>query len=148
MSFEPRNGGYGFSAYGRSNFGNAESEVEPRFDVSDPADGSVDVSIYKTTVVFDVYLFSSTAISDDTLLIEVSENGGISYSNVYANGSFVVPFMGSRSRIDFQEADPQKMRVWIHKTSPWANDVEIRVRVTVADEFGNEATKETPIKWG
>lgn len=141
-------GGYGISPHGRSNYGNAASELEPRFFSSNPTDGSVDVSVYATTIVFSVYCFSSTVLDDGQLLVEISENGGTSYADAYRNEAFVAPYAGSRSRIDFQVANPQELMIYVHKSAPWANDKEIRVRVTILDEFGNEATKEAPVVWG
>jgi hypothetical protein len=139
-------GGFGIASFGRSQFGHADTDTEPRFDSSFPADGSINISIFATTIMFDIYCFSDM-VQDEGLLVEISENGGTSYAYAYRNSAFVAPYNGARSRTDAQLADPQLFSMVIHKTSQWANEQEIKVRVTAFDEYGNEATKEVPIRW-
>ena len=81
----------------------------------------------------------------DTIHLEISEDGGGSYNDAYVNGSFVSPYDGTRSRL--LEYDGQRSKFYIQKTNTWVYDGEVRVRVTVEDEFGSVATKETPITW-
>ena len=136
--------GYGLTAHGRANYGHAEGRYEPRFELSSPSDGASGFSIYSTLISFILYTFSSR-VSLGTLYIEISENGGGSYNDAYVSGSFVTPYAGSKSRI--LEYDGQRSKIYIERENIWAFDEEVRVRVTVEEEFGNIATKETPVTW-
>lgn len=139
--------GFGQVGFGRSEFGQAKSDVEPRLGSSDPEDEATGISIFYYTIKHAIYGFSSRVQLDNSLLIEVSENGGSSYADAYKNGAFVAPYNGSNSSVDAHQADPQALRMSIHKTSTWADEQEIRVRVTAYDEYGQLATKTTPVEW-
>lgn len=142
-------GGFGQVGFGRSKFGQATSDYEPRFVDSDPTDAETNISSYYQPIRFSMYCFSSRVQygSDSDLLVEISENGGTSYVSAYEDGAFVSPYNGSDSGIDAQQADPQRFTMMIHKTAIWTNDAEIRIRVTASDEYGNVATKVTPVEW-
>jgi hypothetical protein len=137
--------GFGKLAFGRHNFGAAESRFEPRFYSSIPVDGSSGISVYETTISFIVYGFSSL-IDLDSLHLRISEDDGGSYVDAYDAGSFVAPFNGANSGI--QRKDGQQTVFRIHKSAgSWADEQVIRVEVTVDDSYGDEATKETPVVW-
>jgi hypothetical protein len=142
-------GGFGQVGFGRCNYGQGSSEYEARFSDSDPVDGSVGVSVFQFTISFTLYCFASRIQwgADSGLLVEVSEDGGGSYNPAYENGAFVAPFNGSDSRVEPQTVDGQLFTMFLHKTSPWLDDKEIKVRVTAQDEYGDEATKEVPVEW-
>jgi len=142
-------GGFGHVGFGRCNYGQGTSEYEPRFSDSDPVDGSVGVSIYQFTIRFTLYCFASRVQwgADSGLLVEVSEDGGGSYSPAYRLGVFVSPYNGANSRIEPQNIDGQEFVMHVHKTSPWLDDKEIKVRVTAFDEYGEPATKRVPVEW-
>ncbi len=139
--------GFGQMPFGRSAVGNVHSDYEPRFNESTPTDGSSDASIYQQRVHFDIYCFDTRIQLDDTLLIEVSEDGGLTYNDAYADEAFVAPYNDSGSGIDAQQADAQKFSVSIEKTSTWVYNEEILVRVTAQDGLGQVATKETVVTW-
>lgn len=141
-------GGYGQVAFGQCELGQAKSDIEPRYSESFPSDGATNVSIYDRFIRFDVYGFSSRIQADSTLLVEISENAGVSYVSAYETNAFVAPFNGGASRIDVHLSKPNAIIVVLEKTGPWADETEIKVRVTGKDEYGQEATKETPIIWG
>lgn len=141
-------GGFGNTAFGQNEFGQATSALEPRFEDSSPSDGATGVSIYDVVVNFTVYGFSSRVQTDDSLLVEVSEDGGSTYVDAYKEGAFVSPFDGSNSEVDDHQSHPNALLIRLHKTSTWTDEKEIRVRTTGYDEYGQEATKETPVIWG
>lgn len=136
--------GYGQIAHGRGNFGCEQSRFEPRFEVSRPIDGSIDIPVNEQVIAFILYCFSSR-LNLEELLIEISENGGTSYSNAYLSGSFVSPYNGSESKII--QIDGQRVKIYIHRTSSWTFGEEIRIKATGEDGFGNSATKIVPVKW-
>lgn len=140
-------GGFGQIAFGHCEFGQSKSDIEPRYYTSDPGDNETDVSIYQTIISFSVYGFSSRTQEDDFLHIEVSEDGGSSFSDAYVNGSFVSPYNGGESGIDAHQAYSEEFGVVIEKTTPWTDEKQIVVRVTSQDEYGSESTKETPQTW-
>lgn len=142
--------GFGHVGFGRANYGQSSSEYEPRYSSSDPTDGETGVSEYKEAIRFSMYCFSSRVQweSGSGCLIEISENGGTSYVSAYEDGAFVSPFDGSLSRVYPQDEDSQSFEIVIAKSSGlWADGQEIRIRVTAEDEYGNAATKETPVEW-
>ena len=142
--------GFGHVGYGRSAYGQGDSEYEPRFSTSDPTDGETGISEYKDTIRFAIYCFSSRAQWEDGsgCLIEVSENGGTSYAPAYEDGAFVSPYNGSQSEVDPQESDPQVFSMVIDRsTGLWPDGEEVRVRVNMVDEYGHTATKEIPVEW-
>ena len=136
--------GYGLLPNGRSNYGNAESRYEPRFEDSDPVDGSTLVPSYRDVVYFTLYCFSSQ-LDFDTLLLEISEDGGASYVDAYKDGAFLEPYNSTYSKV--MAYCGQRVKFFIDKNWNWAGQQEIRVRVTVKDGFGNVTTKEPPVEW-
>jgi len=137
--------GYGITPYGRCNCGQADNRFEPRFYQSDPVDEASDISIYKQPIYFTLYAFSSFIDPESVTKIRVSEDGGGSYSDAYVGGSFVAPYDGAYSRM--YKVDGQTLKVFVHKTGLWPIDEEIRVEVTAVDEYGDEATDESPVIW-
>jgi hypothetical protein len=133
-------GGYGFTAYGRNQYGNARSTVEPRFSESLPPDNLRNVPTNQI-LKFEVYCFSSY-IDLNNIVIEISENGGSSFVVAYDGSSFLAPFSGRLQRPDGQ-------RIWIYIVNAvlWPIQEEIIVRFSGYDEFDQEATKEIPVKW-
>jgi hypothetical protein len=140
-------GGFGQVGFGRCEFGQSKSDVEPRYYLSNPDDNEANISIYQTTIWFSIYGFSSRVQVDSFLYIEISENGGTSFADAYTGGSFVSPYNGSGCLIDDHLGTPGECRVKIEKTAAWANEEQVVVRVTAQDEYENESTKETPEVW-
>jgi hypothetical protein len=135
--------GFGQNTFGRNQFGGIASEIEPRFVDSTPDDNETGVSVLFVAATTDIYCFSSR-IQDVT--IQISEDGG-AFVDAYVNGSFVSPYNGSDSYVDFHQADPQRTIIKVEKDSPWDENITVVVRVTATDEFGNEVTKEAPVLW-
>jgi len=145
QSIEPQGDmvGFGHAQFGRSQYGGMLSDIEPRFISSNPVDESTGVSILYVALQTSVYCFSSR-IQDIT--VEVSENGG-DFIDAYVNGSFISPYNASDSYVDFHQADPQETIIKIEKDVPWDTNITVVVRITAYDQFGNQATKESPVVW-
>jgi hypothetical protein len=137
------NGGWGHQPFGRSNFGGVKTDIEPRFNESNPGDGSTEISILFVAAKTEIYCFSSRI---QNIRVEVSENGG-AFVDAYTNGNFVSPYNAPDSYVDFHQSDPQKTIIKIEKNIPWDENIEVVIRVTATDQFGNEATKELPVTW-
>ena len=140
-------GGYGYVPYGHAEFGHAKSKIEPRFSASVPEDGVSGVSVYQTVINCRVYGFSSRSQLDG-LYVEISEDGGGSYSDAYSDGFFVSPYNGAGSRVDAHRAEPHVLLLVVEKISFWTDNQQIKVRVTVFDEYDQGVSKEIPIVWG
>ncbi len=134
-------GGYGFTTHGHSQYGNARSDIEPRFSFSSPPDNLRNVSII-SPIKFEVYCYSSYIDMAD-MLIEISEDGGTTYATAYDGSTFLAPFSGRIQR-------PDGSRIWIYifNSAPWPPQEEMVVRFSGYDEFNQEATKEIPVEWG
>ena len=141
--------GFGQVGFGRFAFGQADSEYDPRYSDSDPYDGETGVEAYQTIIRFSLYCFSSRVRWDvlSRLFIEISEDNGGSFSPAFEDGAFVAPYDGANSRIDAQQADPQRFTMIIERTGPWPKEDICVVRVTAYDQYGEIATKETPVEW-
>lgn len=137
-------GGWGMTPWGRSQWGNAASDIEPRFYTSTPIDHQTNVRRNQVTR-FTTYCYSSFVDESCDLFVEVSENGGISYAPVFLNGAFVDPYNGSESKI--RRVDGQQLRVYVQNSNPWNANSQVVFRVTMTDEFGQEATKTVPVVW-
>lgn len=137
--------GYGQVGFGRCEFGQAKSDVEPRFESSLPTDGGSGVSIYQVFTRTVLYNFSSRIQEDNTLKVRVSEDGGSLYNDAYASGAFVAPYNGSNSKLMW--IDSQRLLVAVEKTAPWTDNQTVMFEVTAFDEYGQGATKTTPIVW-
>jgi hypothetical protein len=136
-------GGYGITAFGRSEYGNAKSDIEPRYSYSFPADEEHGVNP-NTTVKFIIYSFSSFIDETKNAKIEISENDGATYLTAYENGVFH-PYYAPSSRV--RRADGQSLVFYFTKVIPFLPDAHVIFRVTTRDEFGQEATKTIPIYW-
>jgi hypothetical protein len=135
--------GHGHQPFGRHCFGGVKTDSEPRFIDSIPSDGSTGISVLFVIAKTEIYCFSSR-IQD--IHVEVSENGG-AFVDAYVNGAFVSPYDAPDSFVDFHQADPQKTIVKIEKDVPWDENIEVVIRVTATDQFGNEATEELLVTW-
>jgi len=133
-------GGYGFTAHGRNQYGNARSDIEPRFSTSFPADNLRNVPLNQY-IKFEVYCFSSYIAFENTT-IEISTNGGSSFVTAYDGSTFLAPFSGR-----IQRPDGQRIWIYIFNSVLWPIQEEIIVRFSGYDEFNQEATKEIPVKW-
>lgn len=131
-------GGWGQVAWGQHEWGAGQSAIEPRFNLSDPIDGTYNVS-REVWVEYEMYYYSSFPVdSPESLAVfEVSEDGGATYNSAaLAPYALTTRFLGGH-------------RLWVKivKTGLWADDAEIILRTTVNDEFEQEITKELPIRW-
>lgn len=135
---------YGLLPYGQHQYGNTGSDVEPRFVSSYPVDGSENVSVLLVSAITDIYCFSSLIQSAS---VEVSEDGGVSFSPAFVDGQFVSPYNGPDSKFDFHQEDPHIARIKVQKTTSWGVNSDIVFRVTAVDHYGASATKATPIVW-
>lgn len=135
--------GFGNNPFGRHNYGGMASEIGPVFFGSAPSDGDSNVSTLHVSCKTEIYGFSSR-IND--IHIEISEDGG-DFVDAYYNNSFVSPYNGYDSWLDFHQSDPQKLIAKIVKIEPWEEDVNIIIRVTATDQFGAEATKMATVEW-
>lgn len=133
-------GGFGIDAFGRHEFGNRKSDVEPRFEYSVPNDGQHNIPVTQH-LKFDIYCFSShVALAD--LRLFVSEDGGALFAQIYDGSSFTAPYSGRIRR-----ADGQRVVVYLSRATVWPHNRKIVIRCSVADEFGNGASKVAPRKW-
>lgn len=131
-------GGWGQVAWGQHEWGAGQSVIEPRFNLSDPVDGKYNVS-REVWIEYEMYYYSSFPVdSPESLAVfEVSEDGGASYN----------PAVGAPYALTTRFLGGHRLWVKIVKTGLWADDAEIILRTTVNDEFGQEITKELPIRW-
>lgn len=137
-------GGYGADAYGRSQYGSAASEIEPRFNErSTPVDESINVPESHRWLLYELYFYSSSIVMVDPpndFNIEISENGGVDYVSVYDAGT---PYT-----VDIRFKDGQTVWIRIEKTDgDWAGGAQIIIKTTLTDEFGQPITKVTPVRW-
>jgi len=139
-------GGYGIAAAGRSEFGNAESVIEARFSASRPPDRSVN-NRQDVWLRFTTYCYSSWIATDD-ILVEISENNGLTYNLAFDGVAFLPPYdvyLGNPSR-SFRP-DGQQIVFLFFKNGLWPTNQTVKIRFTGTDEFGQQATKETPVIW-
>lgn len=132
-------GGFGSVASGRSQFGSAESDVEPRSNrASDPSDGAHNVASTKW-LTYEVYYYSSTPplTAAEGLLIEVSEDAGATFTDA----------TGAPYDLTVRVKDGQTLWIKILRTGLWPNNSEIVIRTTAPDEFGNPVTDTYPVRW-
>lgn len=142
-------GGYGLIAHGRHKYGARDSLdfdiipqiLGPRFNASSPLDGAHNVSRNRW-VTFELYNYSSTFNYDDpsgdgNFPIEISEDGGSTWE--YAN---VAPYS-----CIIRARNAQIAWVRITKSSLWTDNAEVVLRTSVLDEFGQDASKEFPVRW-
>ena len=137
-------GGFGLDPFGRDEFGNAASAIEPRFEVSSPVDNAKHVLVDKF-LKFTTYCYSSTLnpVSSDSVKVEISENKGWTYTTVFANDAFALAYATSK----YLWEDGHRLAFFIKKATNWAPMSHIIVRVTAVDEYGNMGTKTTPVIW-
>jgi hypothetical protein len=136
-------GGCGIDSCGRSECGNAKSDIEPRFSFSRPPDLSRNNPV-DTILKFETYCFSSY-LDERTLTVEISEDGGVNFSGAYAASAFVAPYDGPGSKV--RHPDGQTIAFWIQKTLLWPIRTRIVIRLTGEDEYGNPVSKTFPLKW-
>lgn len=135
-----RRGGYGNVGYGRSQCGNASSDVEPRFSASIPGDGQINVPT-DAPIKFEVYLYSSF-VELDRMRLRISEDGGDTWNPAFDGTSFQAPYTGRIRR-----PDAQRIWIYIQKTGFWPLMSEIQIECTAPDEFDQPATKNIPVRW-
>lgn len=142
MVYPRYEGGLGISPCGRTECGNAQSVIEPRFLVSSPADQqhNVDTSIQ---LRFVTYCFSSWIDIADTT-VDISEDSGFSWNVAFDGENFLSPYDGSNSKI---RRDGHSLVYYIQKIAKWAEGQKILIRFTGIDEFGQYASKEAPVVW-
>lgn len=139
-----RKGGYGLSSYGRSEYGNGRSRIEPRFNTSRPVNHETHVRLDQF-LKFSTYCFSSWLDLSD-LTVEISEDNGASFNIAYSGGAFVASYAGANSKI--YRPNSQQLCVIIQKTSLWPDNMRVVIRFTSTDEFGQIATSISPVYWG
>lgn len=138
-------GGYGFVAHGRSQYGAASSEIEPRFNyISVPGDNQHNVPVDHAWLTFELYFFSSFIVTEKGPQIdfdfEISEDGGLVYTSIYAGAS---PYEYS---VVFK--DGQTIWVKVRKTTGnWPARSKIMIRTILHDEFEQAAVKTYPVRW-
>lgn len=134
-------GGFGIAAFGRSEYGNSKSDVEPRYSASMPYDGERNVPL-ETPIKFEVYGFSSV-VDIQNIRLEISEDSGITYNPAFDGTVFQAPYTGK-----FRRPEGQRLWIYIVKTGLWPIRSRIWVRFTGPDEYGQEATRAIPVvKW-
>lgn len=135
--------GLGIDASGRSICGGITADIEPRFESSYPIDKSKNNS-RDVILKFTTYCYESFVVPADCL-VEISEDTGATYNTAYTSSAFVAPYNGSLSK--FRRFDSQRVVFYIHKTSSWPLKTVVIIRLTAYDEYGNAATKVTPVTW-
>jgi len=131
--------GFGFTSYSKSIFGNAFSITKPRFNhISKPIDGDVDVSV-DTWLTYEVYYYDSKMplTVEDGVAIQISEDGGNTYSNAFSN-----PYTTT-----IREKDGNTCWVKILRAGSFPKGVTVIIRHTAPDNFGNVVTKDIPVRW-
>ena len=136
-------GGCGIDSCGRSECGNAKSDIEPRFLLSHPGDYSRNNPL-STQLKFSTYLFSSF-LAKSELLVEISEDYGVNYVTAYSMSTFVAPYNGVNSKVYYE--DGQVLTFQIMKTSNWLQHSKVMIRLTGEDEYGNLVSKTLPVTW-
>ena len=143
-SSNSRKGGYGLASFGRSEYGNAASAVEPRYSYSNPSDHQVNVP-RDQFLEFTSYYFSDWTELDE-IAIEISEDSGVTFLPAMSLGQvFQAPYDGSNSKIF--RSDSQRITVIIDKTLLWVQAGRVIVRFTGLDEHDQAATKAPPVYW-
>lgn len=138
------NGGYGIIAFGQSEYGNAQSTIEPRFLGSRPADRAFNVPVTEVVIKFTNYSHSSW-VDISTVLVELSEDSGLTYVPAFQNEAFVSPYDGAQSK--WRRPEGHSISFYIHKTDVWPVGAKILIRFTGTDEFGQTSTKSAPVMW-
>ena len=137
-------GGFGLDPFGRDEFGNVSSAIEPRFEVSSPVDNAKHVLVDRF-LKFTTYCYSSTLdpTSTDSVKVEISENNGWTYATVFADDAFALAYANSR----YLWEGGHRLVFFLKKVTNWAPMSHIIIRVTAIDEYGNVGTKITPVIW-
>lgn len=137
-------GGFGFSPFGHSELGNPKSDIEPRFYTSRPVDNSVN-NPTNVWLSFVTYCYSSW-IELENIQVEISEDNGATYTVAFDGTVFQAPYNGANSKV--RRPDSHSIKFWVDKAGLWPSNETVVIRFTGPDEFGNIATKETPVVWG
>jgi len=132
-------GGWGHAAWGECEWGNKQSAVEPRFNVSSPLDGTPNVA-RDVWLEYEVYYYSSFPydITSNPAVFEISEDAGSTFSSAESSPyTLIQRFLGGH-------------RLWVKivKTGLWTPSTEVIIRTTLPDEFGQSITKDLPVRWG
>lgn len=140
MPYRGLRGGFGIAAYGRSEYGNAKSDIEPRYSASTPYNGERNVPL-EHFIKFEVYGFSSV-IDIPNIRLAVSEDSGETFNPAFDGTDFLAPYTGKIRR-----PDGQRLWMYIYKTGLWPVRTKIVVQFEGTDEYGQEATANIPVKW-
>jgi hypothetical protein len=140
MTATGERGGYGLDPYGRSQYGSASSDINPRFEGSIPNDGQHNVPLTQA-LKFTTYCFSSF-IDIENIVVSISEDGGGTFAVAFNGTAFFAPYSGAVRR-----PDGQRIVFYIQRTGDWPAGKKIVVRFAGADEYGNPASKTLPKKW-
>jgi hypothetical protein len=143
MPYLKYGGGCGIAPCGQTEGGNSKSDIEPRFFFSRPIDKQKNVPLNQI-LKFDTYCYSSW-IDIVNILIEISEDGGGTWVPAFDGTSFIAPYNNLRSGVI--RSSGHKLTFFIQKISNWLSNSRIVIRFTGTDEYGNSATKVTPVTW-
>jgi hypothetical protein len=144
MAYQRYHGGFGILPCGRSECGNAKSDVEPRYNVnlSTPQDGQIEVPT-DAALRFTTYCFSSWVDIAD-VRVHITEDEGDTWILAFDGSDFHAPYDGLNSKI---ARSGHELIVYIQKTVSWPPQKRIMVKFTGVDEFGQGATKNPPVVW-
>jgi hypothetical protein len=93
---------------------------------------------------FFVYGYTSwTDIADIT--VEISEDAGVTFGPAFNGSAFVAPYDGANSKI--LRYDGHTLALYIQKTANWPLGEKVVIRYTGLDEYGNDATRVSPVIW-
>lgn len=135
--------GLGIESAGRSHCGGAVSAIEPRFEHSRPLDKSKN-NPRDVVLKFTTYCYSSF-IYPENCVMEISEDAGFTFNPAYDGSVFLAPYDGIFSKI--RRYDSQRLIFFVHKTAAWPMRKLVVIRFTAVDDYGQTATKVTPVKW-
>jgi len=142
MAYTRFGGGLGISPCGRTECGNAQSVIEPRFLTSVPADKQLTAPL-NSELRFVTYCFSSWIdIADIT--IEISEDDEVTWLPAFDGENFISPYSGPHSKV---LRDGHSVIFYIQKLAPWPVNQRVVVRFSGSDEFNQQASKEAPVVW-
>lgn len=136
-------GGYGIAPYGQTEYGGPKSDIEARFHTSRPHDKALNVPVNEW-LTFTTYCYSSWIDIED-ILLEISEDNGVSYSLAFDGTVFLPPYGGAHSKV--RRTDGHTIKFWIEKVGDWPVSETVKIRFTGADEYGQQASKEIPVVW-
>ena len=131
-------GGYGQAANGRSQFGSAASDIEPRYEISRPARGQRNVP-RDIWITFRIYYYSSFPdLYGEGLSIAISEDSGATFLDASQ-----APY-----ELTYRPRGGQSIWVKIRKIDGiLAENSEIVIRYEGKDEFLQDPTDNALKRW-